>query len=238
MAWPKTPTPEELIGMKPEELKSKLDGAASKEDVKAATDSVAEVKGTLAQIQESLKALTTPKLPEKVADATGDDDPTVRVLTDPAKFLADGTKDLRDGQAKVQAQVQEMRARQDPNLSAMFAKYGKELTEAAAKFPLAMQAQDNFWEWHTSTFLGVKVKKGEIRGDNFPALLGLSSVGPRADGSSGDQSFGFTPDMAFFLKERGVPLDRAARIRQLMHVDGEHLTHKNYGFFEKGKGAN
>jgi hypothetical protein len=227
MAWPKTPTAEELLGMKPEDLKSKLDSAASKDDVKAAVDAAnAETKSQLEQIQNSLKALTTPRTEPPAK--TEPDDPTVSILTDPTKFVSDATKDVREASLRTQAQIQEMRARQDSRFSNLFAKYGKELTEAASRFSIAQQAQDNFWEFHVRAFLGDKMVKGELREGNFPSLIGTSSVGPRTDGSSSDPDHGLNPEVAAFLRGRGVPSDKAARIQQLMHVDGEPITHANY----------
>jgi hypothetical protein len=211
-----------------EALKTRLETTASKDDVKAAVDAAnAETKSQLEQIQNSLKALTTPKV-EPPANKEPDD-PTVSILTDPAKFVSDATKDVRDGNTRVQMQVQEMRARQDPRFSNLFAKYGKELTEAAARFTPAQQAQDNFWEFHIRAFLGDKFVKGEIREGNFPSLMGTSSVGPRGtDGSNSDPDHGLNPEVAAFLRSRNVPSDKAARIQQLMHVDGEPITHANY----------
>ena len=231
MAWPTTPKAEDLLGMSKEDLKTKLDSAATKDDLKAIADAQGKTDGTLAAIQESLKALTTPKPPEKPPEGN-DDDPTVRVLTDPDKYIADRTKDIRDTSLKTQAQIQEMRARQDPNFSGVFAKYGKELTEAAARFPISSQAQDNFWAYHIRAFLGDKVVKGELRNENFPSLLGESSVGPRRDGTP-DPDHGLNPEVAAFLRARNVPSDKAARINQLMHVDGEPISHANY--FGKAK---
>jgi hypothetical protein len=234
MAWNTPPKAEDILGMSKEDLKTKLESAASKDDVRAATDGVTEVKSTLASIQESLKALTTPKPPEKPPEGN-DDDPTVRVLTDPAKFIADSTKDIRDSSLKTQAQIQEMRARQDPGFSGVFAKYGKELTEAATKFPISSQAQDNFWAYHIRAFLGDKMVKGELRDGNFPSLLGQTSTAVRADGTTDDPDHGLNPEVAAFLRARNVPSEKAARINQLMHVDGEPITHANY--FGKSKVA-
>lgn len=226
MAWPKAQTAEEILGMKPEDLKSKLDSAASKDDVKTAVEAAnAETKSQLQQIQDSLKALTTPKTPEIPVT---EDDASVRVLTDPTKFVNDATKDLRAGNERVQAQVQEMRARQDPLLSGAFAKFGKELTEEAKKFPLSSQGMDNFWSHVVKNFLGDKMVKGEIREGNFPSLMGASSVGVRSDGSSSDPNLGFTSDVADFYRQRNIPLEKAAKIQKLMAVNGEPITHANY----------
>lgn len=226
MAWPKAQTAEEILGMKPEDLKSKLDSAASKDDVKTAVEAAsAETKSQLQQIQDSLKALTTPKTPETPVT---EDDASVRVLTDPTKFVNDATKDLRAGNERVQAQVQEMRAKADPRFSNVFNKYGKELGEAAHKFATNYQAQDNFWEFLIPKFLGDKLVAGEIREGNFPSLMGASSVGVRSDGSSSDPNLGFTSDVADFYRQRNIPLEKAAKIQKLMAVDGEPITHANY----------
>jgi hypothetical protein len=135
---------------------------------------------------------------------------------------------MRNASLKTQAQIQEMRARQDPRFATVFSKWGKELAEAATKFPVNSQAQDNFWDFHIRAFLGDKIVKGEIREGNFPSLMGTSSVSPRADGSTTDPDHGMNPEVAAFLRTRGVPTEKAARINQLMHVDGEPITHANY----------
>lgn len=207
-------------------ITKKMENTASKEDVKTAVEAAnAETKSQLQQIQDSLKALTTPKTPETPVT---EDDASVRVLTDPTKFVNDATKDLRAGNERVQAQVQEMRARQDPLLSGAFAKFGKELTEEAKKFPLSSQGMDNFWSHVVKNFLGDKMVKGEIREGNFPSLMGASSVGVRSDGSSSDPNLGFTSDVADFYRQRNIPLEKAAKIQKLMAVDGEPITHANY----------
>jgi hypothetical protein len=195
--------------------------------VKAATDGVEALKGSLAQIQESLKNLTKPAEPppNKTDDS---DDASVRVLTDPTKFVNDATKDLRDGNARIEAQVQEMRAKGDPRFSNVFNKYGKELAEAAKKFPASAQAQSNFWEFLIPKFLGDKLVAGEIREGNMPTLMGASSVGVRSDGSSSDPDHGLNPEVAAYLRGKGVPIDKAAKIHKLMHVDGEPITIENY----------
>jgi hypothetical protein len=207
-------------------ITKKLENTASKEDVKTAVEAAnAETKSQLQQIQDSLKALTTPKTPET---PVAEDDASVRVLTDPTKFVNDATKDLRAGNERVQAQVQEMRARQDPLLSGAFAKFGKELTEEAKKFPLSSQGMDNFWSHVVKNFLGDKMVKGEIRDGNMPTLMGTSSVGVRTDGSSSDPDHGLNPEVASYLRGKGVPIDKAAKIHKLMHVDGEPITIENY----------
>ena len=102
---------EKIIGMKPEELKAKLDSAVTKDDLKLVGDQVASFTSGLNELKESLKALTTPPPVDVVEDPT---DPTTQVLLDPKKFVNDQTKGLQEQQLQTQAQLQEMRARQNP----------------------------------------------------------------------------------------------------------------------------
>src|SRR5271167_1094625 len=96
------PTAEELIGMKAEDLKSKLDAAATKDDLTNALKPVEELKGSLDAIKASLAALTTPK--EPVIETPPDDtDPAVKMLANPKGFVSDETKDLRESQLETRA---------------------------------------------------------------------------------------------------------------------------------------
>jgi hypothetical protein len=219
--------PEALIGMKPEDLKAKLEAAASKEDLKAATDAIEAQKGTLASIQESLKALTTPK--PAAADPADQPDPAVAVLTDPAKFVSDATAPLTARQNQTQADLEEMKAR--ARYSNHFSQFGEELMKVAKeKYTIAQRAQPNFWDFLMQNFVGAKVISGEIKPGNYPSLLGSSAHGPRADGSNSDPNMGFSDDMASWLKGR-MPLEQARKIFDLTVRDGEPMTLANY----KGK---
>lgn len=228
MAWPRTQSAEEILGMKPEDLKSKLESAATKDDLKALTDSNDALKGTLAQITESLKALTTPK-PEVKPNLEDQVEPAVALLSDPTKFVADQTKTLQAQTLETQAQLAEMRARQSNQWSNVFAQYGTEIVEKASKsYNSATRANPGFWDFFLQQFVGEKFVKGEITPASYPSLLGTSSVAPNADGSSKDPNMGFNADMAAWFKERNVPLDKAAKIKTLMVDHGEPINHANF----------
>lgn len=222
MAWNKQLTAEEILGMKPEDLKAKLDSAASKDDVTAAKTAVEEVKGTLEAIKASLAALTTPK--EPVLENNNDDsDPAVKMLSDPKKFVADETKAIKDSQLRTDVSLNEMRARQNPSLAPAFREYGKEIMAMAEKISLEQRAHPGFWEWHIRTVIGDKMIKGELK-QGYPSLLGTGS-GPRGEGGDADDpNFGFDPDMAQFFKNRGKNLKDMAFLRDRMTKDGDTLT--------------
>lgn len=222
MAWP-TPKAEDVIGMTAEELKNKLEATVTKEDLENSLKPVADLQGSIAAIQESLKALTVPPKKETPPENNDDGvDPAVRVLTDPEKFLKDGTKDIREGQLQTQADLNEMRARQDSRFSKLFGKYGKELTESAAKVPLASRAHPGFWEFHVRQFVGDLAIQGKITSESYPTLLGTSSTGPSDDDPDNkDGNFGFSNDMAEFFRGRGKDLGKMAFLRDRMSRDGD-----------------
>jgi hypothetical protein len=215
-------TAEEILGMKPEDLKTKLDSAASKDDVENTKKAVDEVKGTLEAIKTSLAALTSPR--EPVIEKNDDDpDPAVRMLADPKKFVSDETKDLKNASLETKAQLNEMRARQNPTLAPAFREYGKEIMGMAEKISLEQRAHPGFWEWHIRTVIGDKMIKGELR-QGYPSLLGTGG-GPRGEGTdTDDPNFGFDPEMAQFFKNRGKPLKDMAFLRDRIKTDGELLT--------------
>jgi hypothetical protein len=124
------------------------------------------------------------------------------------------------------ADVQEMRARQaNPSI---FQKYGQQISESAGKFPLQQRAQSSFWDWHLRTYLGDKLMKGEIESGSYPSLMGGSSFAPSATGETADPNKGFDPQVAARLKERGIPLDKAAAINDLMSKNGEPIDIQRY----------
>jgi hypothetical protein len=212
--------PEKILGMKPEDLKSRLDASASKDDLKAITEAQTALGGSLNEIKEALKALTT-KPPDPVIEEDPTD-PTTAVLTDPRGFIRKETQDIQNANLDTRAQLEEMRARQNPRLAGAFQKYGDELIATAAKMNLAQRANPAFWEWHVRTILGDKVIKGEFKGD-YPSMVGASSFSPGEPDAS-DPNKGLDPDMAAYYKKRGIPLDQAAKIMKMMN-DGEPVTH-------------
>src|SRR5215471_9610804 len=218
--------PEKLIGMKPEDLKAKLDSAVTKDDLKAVSDQVTAFTGSLDEIKQSLKALTTPPPKEEVIEDPTD--PTTAVLTDPKGFVRNETKGLQDAQIETRAQLQEMRARQNPRLAGVFRQYGDELVATAAKIPLATRAQDGFWEWHARTFVGDKVVSGKIDSGTYPSLIGSSTIGVEQNGDTRDPNHGFDPEVAKWLKDRNIPLDKAGRIDTIMRKNGDPITMANY----------
>lgn len=216
---------EKIIGMKPEELKAKLDSAVTKDDLKAVGDQVTAFNSGLAEIKASLAKLSAPPAEVVLEDQT---DPTTQVLLDPKKFVSDQTRGLADAQIQTQAQLQEMRARQNPALSGVFQKYGTELVAMAEKMPLSQRAQPGFWEWHARTFVGDKMITGKVDRDAYPSLIGSSTVGIRSDGEQGDPNMGFDAPVADWLKGRGIPIAKAARIQEIMGKNGDTLSVANY----------
>jgi hypothetical protein len=219
-------TTEELLGMSKEDLVKKLEAAATKDDLTTALKPVEELRGTLDTIKASLAALTTPK--ETPPENNNDDsDPAVRMLSDPNKFVTDATKDLRNASLETKAQLNEMRARQNPSLAPAFREYGKEIMGMAEKISLEQRAHPGFWEWHIRTVIGDKMIKGELK-QGYPSLLGTGS-GPRGEsGDSDDPNFGFDPDMAAFFKNRGKNLKDMAFLRDNVQRDGELLTQSSW----------
>lgn len=222
MAWPGQLKAEDILGMTTEDFKKKLDGSVSKEDLESLKTENGEIKTQLAQVLEALKASKTtpePRVEEPVVT-----DPMVENLTDPEAFISKKLKPVQDAQAETAAQVMEMRARQNPQFAGVFAQFGDELVQIAAKFPAAQRANPTFWDWHIRTVLGDKFVKGDLKTSSYPTLIGSSTVGVNADGGDPkDPNKGFQPEVANFLKDRGVPLENAAKLQQLMN-DGEPLT--------------
>jgi hypothetical protein len=217
--------PEKILGMKPEDLKTKLESAASKEDVTNLGKQFETISSGLQELKNSLAALK-PKEPEAVIVDEGD--PTTNLLLDPKKFVKDETKVLQSQQIETQAQLQEMRARQNPALAGIFSKYGSEMVALAEKMPLAQRAQPGFWEWHARTFVGDKVVTGKLDRESYPSLIGSSTVGVRSDGDQGDPNMGFDAPVAEWLKGRNIPLAKAAKIHQIMGKDGDTISIANY----------
>lgn len=222
MAWNKQLTAEEILGMKPEDFKTKLEGAVSKDDLTTALKPVEEMRGTLETIKASLAALTTPKEPP-AADPDADADPAVKMLSDPKKFVADETKGIKDSQLRTEVSLNEMRARQNPSLAPAFREYGKEIMAMAEKISLEQRAHPGFWEWHIRTVIGDKMIKGELK-QGYPSLLGTGG-GPRGEnGDADDPNFGFDSEMAQFFKNRGKNLKDMAFLRDRMAKDGDTLN--------------
>jgi hypothetical protein len=215
---------EEILGMKPEDLRTKLDGAASKEDITAATDKIAGLEGSLAAIQASLAKLTTPPPVVDPNDAADLNDPTTQMLTDPQGFVARQTQNLAKQSAETKAQLNEMRAR--GAYPGAFSKYNDELMKSVNNFSLEQRAQEGFWDFHIRTFMGDKYIKGEATG-SYPSLMGSGS-GYSSVGAPEDQNGGLDPQVAAFLKDRGVPLDKAAQIKKNMIDNGEPVSIDTY----------
>jgi hypothetical protein len=222
----KTLTAKEILGMEPEELKGKLDSAASKDDVKAATDAVDGMKSTLAQLQLSIAALTSPPPPPPDPSIQADqNDPTTQILTDPGGFVSRATAPTQNLALETAAGLYEMRAHNaNP---AIFQKYGQQIMDSIKNFKLADRANPGFWDWHLRTYLGDKLMKGEIEASSYPSLMGGSSFAPNS-GDPVDPNKGFDPEVAAYLTERKVPLEKAAAIQQIMVKNGDPIDIERY----------
>jgi len=227
MAWRQGQvTAKEILGMEADELKTKLDSAASKDDLKTINTAVEESKSTLAAIQAQLAKLTAPEPPPPDPNIKLDaDDPTTQILTDPAGYISRQTAGTQQVAAQARADVLEMRARS--KYPGVFAKYGEDLMTRAQNFSLAQRAQEGFWDFHIRSYTGEKVLSGEVDSGSYPSLVGSGSFAPNISGEPNDPNKGFAPEMASFFKERGVPLEKAAAIQKLMN-GGEQIDLKNY----------
>lgn len=223
MAWTKPLTAEELIGMGAEDLKGRLDSAASKDDVSGLKSQVDGLTSMLGEIQEGLKRLSTPPPPPEPAVA--DDDPTTQVLTDPTEFIRKQTQPIQDVALQARADIQEMRARSQ--YAGVFEKYGDELMKAAGNAPLNQRARDDFWNGLVRMAIGDKYVKGEITPTGYPSLLAGSAFAPSVTREA-DPNKGFDPEVSAWLKSRNVPLDSAAKIHKLMVEQGEPISLENY----------
>lgn len=202
---------EEILGMKPEDLRSKLDSSATKEDLTAISTKQEEFGTTLSAIQASLAALTTKPSaadPNLNADL---DDPTTQMLTDPQGYIGRQTQGIAAQAASARADILEMRARSA--YPGAFAKYNEDLIAGANKFSLEQRAQPSFWDFHVRTFMGDKYIKGETQG-SYPSLVGGSSFAPQNSGDPMDPNRGIDPEVANWLKDRGIPLDKAAILKK------------------------
>jgi hypothetical protein len=230
MAWPGQRgqlSAKEILGMEPDELKNKLESAATKEDVTATKTKLEGIEGTLAALQASLAKLTAP--PPETPDPNiklDADDPTTQMLTDPAGYVNRQTAGTQAIALQARADVLEMRARSE--YPGAFAQYGEALMSSAKNFNIASRAQEGFWASHIRMVMGDKLVKGELVSGSYPSLMGASSFAPSNGGDSSDPNKGFNPDMAKFFKERNVPLEQAAKLKKLMVDNGEPISMENY----------
>jgi hypothetical protein len=218
---------EEILGMKPEDLRSRLDGSATKDDITGVTSKVESIENSLAAIQASLAKLTTPPPTPEVIDDT---DPTTKLLTDPAAYVRDETKGISKQAAEARADILEMRAR--AKYPGAFAKYNDELTASANRFSTDQRAQEGFWDFHIRTFMGDKYIAGKTEG-SYPSLMGSGSYAPGSGSVDDDPNKGIDPQVATFLKERGIPLEKAAQIKKMMIDSGEPVDLNTYKQFKK-----
>ena len=227
MAWPqKTLTAKEILGMETDEFQTKLNSAASKEDLGKINSAVESQNQTLAEIRASLAKLTAPPPPDPDPNIAADqNDPTTQVLTDPSGFVNRQTAPIAAAAMQTQADLNEMRARQ--KYANHFAQFGDELMTKAANYNVAQRSQAGFWDFHIRTVLGDKVLEGKIDSGSYPSLVGSSSFAPNT-GEIRDQNMGFSADEVAFYKDRNVPLTDAANIRDLMHRDGEFIDLAKY----------
>ena len=213
MAWNsgRQMSAEEILGMKPEDLRSKLDSSATKDDLTAISTKQEEFGTTLSAIQASLAALTRkPETPDPTIEADLND-PTTQMLTDPQGYIIRQTQNLANATAATRADLNEMRARSA--YPGAFAKYNDELTAGSNKFSLDQRASPSFWDFHIRTFMGDKYIKGET-GGSYPSLVGGSSFAPQNSGDPMDPNKGIDPEVAGWLKERGIPIDKAAILKK------------------------
>jgi hypothetical protein len=229
MAWPNrgTLTAKEILGMEPDELKAKLDSAVTKDDMSKTTSTLEEQGNALSEIRAMLNKLTAPPDPEPDPILEADaNDPTTQILADPTGFVGRQTAGLAATAAETRADVLEMRARS--KYPQVFAKWGDQLMESAKRFSAAQRSQEGFWDFHIRTFSGDKLLKGEIESGSYPSLVGSSSFAPNTGTGDSDPNKGFSPDQVAFFKEHNVPLDRAAKIKNLVIDNGEHINLKDY----------
>lgn len=218
----------DLIGMEADELKAKLDSAASKEDIDAIKAEIAASAGSLSEIKAALAELT--KKPE-VTPEVDPTDPRDQMLLDPQGFVNKQTQGLARQQAEMKASLNELRARQNPEYANVFAQFGKEIDVLAGKFTPEQRAQDGFYDWHIKTLLGHKMLTREIKPDAYPSLLGSSSVAPNDGDPATDPNKGFDPEMAKWFRDRHPEdkniLEKMAKINQLSK-DGEPMSLATY----------
>lgn len=228
MALPWNVKPADILGMEQDEFKKKLDSAVSKEDIAALKDELSQsMSNTLGPLVEQLKALKATADPAPIVPDPDPSDDATKILTNPRGFIADETKGIQTSQQQTQAELNELRARN--RYPGAFTEYSQELMDTASKFPLSQRAQPGFWDWHIRTIIGDKVVKGDIRAGKFPTLLGQSSTSVNADGGNPkDPNMGVAPDMADWLRNKGVPIDKAAAIYKHMVQDGEQITLESY----------
>jgi hypothetical protein len=222
--WGQQMSAEEILGMKPEDLRSKLDSSATKDDLTAISTKQEEFGNDLSSIKTMLSKLTTPpEIPNPTLEADLND-PTTQMLTDPSGYINRQTQGIQAQAASARADILEMRARSA--YPGAFAKYNDELMAGANRFSLDQRAQPSFWDFHIRTFMGDKYIKGETNG-SYPSLMGSSSFAPNSSGNENDPNKGLDPQVASFLKDRGVPLDKAAMVKQAQD-NGEPVDINTY----------
>jgi hypothetical protein len=212
MAWNRgTVSAEEILGMKKEDLQSKLDSAATKDDLKSISDQQEAIGGTLNELKAALANLSKPA-PEPVIPADPID-PVTQVLSDPTGFVRAATQGDRQAILQVQADLNETRARQ--NFPQAFMKYGAELMASAQAMSLEGRARQGFWENHITMFAGSKALKGESFEGGYPSLLGGSGYAASPNGEVKDETKGFTTDQVSWFKDHKVPIEKAAAYKWL-----------------------
>lgn len=213
--------------MEPDELKTRLDSAATKTDVTETKTKLEGIEGTLAALQASLAKLTAPPPADPDPNIKLDaDDPTTQMLTDPAGYVARQTAGTQAVALQARADVLEMRARSE--YPGAFAKYGQTLMDSAKNFNIGARAQEGFWSSHIRMVMGDKLVKGELESGSYPSLMGGSSFAPSNPGDAQDPNRGFSADQAGFFKERGVKLADAAKLKRLMVDNGEPISMENW----------
>ena len=211
--------PEDILGMSQEEFKKRLESTVTKEDFAKQAEENQKTASSLDEIKAAIAALKPTPVAEPEVDPSGE---VADLLNDPKTFIKNSTKDLQASQLQTQADLQEMRARQDPNLAPYFAKHGEELVQKASGMSLAQRAHPNFWSFHVRTVMGDKLIKGEVKGGAYPSLIGTSSFGPSSTEST-NPADGMAPDMVEYFKKRNIPLESAAKIMKLQ-ADGEPIS--------------
>jgi hypothetical protein len=220
--------PEDVLGMSQEDFKKKLESAASKEDLETLKNEIgASFTSSVEQLKAELAKITT-RPADPPPPPPDDDDPTTAVLTDPNGFIDKRTKPLNDALLMSNARLEEMRARQDPKFARIFGKYGADLVAAAEKMPLQQRGAPNFWEWMIKSYVGDKMLKGEIQPESYPTLIGTSSVGPDVSSEGDDPNKGMDPEVAAWLKNRGMKMEDAAKINKIMGKNGDPISLANY----------
>jgi hypothetical protein len=217
--------PVEVIGMSADELKGKLDSAASKDDLKAVTDGQTALQNTLTSLQQSIESLKSK--PKDDSGSEGDLD----FLADPDKVLNSRLKPLTDQTYANTIMLQHDAARKAHPRD--FDRWGTEIVKKMGELSADQQSDPRVWKAMVLMVRGEHAD--QIERDGATGQFGFLepvSAGLRPDPKNNENLSPAEREMVKTLSPFGVTADkykrgkqrlvesRAARLGRFAQVEG------------------